>query len=267
MSMKKILNEWKKFTLNEGRFTGLYDVMIGVEPGSVDVFIKHFVGDFDVARETKEIITKKFGGLISKAVSGLPEDKRTEISNKLTRGYLIHWRRLLPNLENEIVKIKAGLYLKDLKSIVDSAGYSSLQSNEDLEKLSTKQQNAIRELHFMKENIGEFFSRFVSQGSMNNTGYLGNPGVGAAFFGQMDDWFLGNEKSNELQSAIKNIPTSEDMPKIGLDHITLNPQIKFDELPDELPEPPKDFDTQNDRLPSASDISDFFSRFGPESNK
>jgi len=267
MSMKKILNEWNRFKLNEGRFTGLYDVMIGVEPGSVDVFIKHFVGDDTVARETKALIRKKFRRQILRAVSTLPEDQQSEIFYKLLRGHLIHWRRHLPDLENEIVKIKAGLYLKDLKSIVDSAGYSSLQSNKDLEKLSAVQQNAIRELHFMKENIGEFFKRFMSQGSMNNTGYLGNPGVGAAFFGQMDDWFLGNEKSNELQSAIKNIPTSEDMPKIGLDHITLNPQIKFDELPEELPEPPEDFVPQNDRLPSASDISDFFSRFGPESNK
>jgi hypothetical protein len=96
---------------------------------------------------------------------------------------------------------------------------------------------------------------------MNNTGFLGNPGVGAAFFGQMDDWYLGNEMSNELESAIT------DMPQIGLNSISLNPQIKFDELPDELPEPPEDFVPQNDRLPSATDISDFFSRFGPESNK
>jgi len=259
--MKKILNEWKKFTLNEGRFAGLYDLLMGVEPGSVDVFIKHFVGDDIVANETKDIITEKFGGLISKAVSTLPEDEQSEIYNKLRRGYLIHWRRHLPKLENEIVKIKAELYLKDLKSIVDSAGYSSLQGNKDLESLSAVQQNAIRELHFMKENIGEFFKRFISQGSMNNTGYLGNPGVGAAFFGQMDDWFLGNEKSNELESAIAS------MPQIGLDSIALNPQIKFDELPEELPEPPEDFVPQNDRLPSAADISDFFSRFGPESNK
>jgi len=261
MSMKKILNEWNKFKLNEGRFTGLYDVMIGVEPGSVDVFIKHFVGDMQVANETKKIIRKKFRRQILKAVSDLPEDKQPETYNKLLRGYLIHWHRLIPDLENQIVNIKAELYLRDLKSIVDSAGYSSLQGNEDLEKLMPEQQNAIRELHFMKQNIQEFFRRFISQGSMNNTGFLGNPGVGAAFFGQMDDWYLGNEMSNELESAIT------DMPQIGLNSISLNPQIKFDELPDELPEPPEDFVPQNDRLPSATDISDFFSRFGPESNK
>ena len=75
MTMKKILKEWRKFSLNEGN-AGLYRMM-GMPEGTIDVFLGHFVGnsqDAEVYNWTKQKLSEfDVDAEIQRAKSEIPE--------------------------------------------------------------------------------------------------------------------------------------------------------------------------------------------------
>jgi len=57
----KILKE-NKLVIKEGRYDGLYD-LAGIYPGSIDMFIKHFLEvPEDVSTARKSFIESSYGG-------------------------------------------------------------------------------------------------------------------------------------------------------------------------------------------------------------
>lgn len=256
--MKKILKEWNNFVITEGRNTGLYDLIDGVQEGELDVFLKHFKDD-EVFQDRIARIRRAFGRDMRSALDEVPPAKEEQAFKGLRRGDLYWWSQLVPKRALEVIDLKSQMYVDELASILASTQYSQFASNEDLEKINpSPEYNAIKEVHFMKDNIDEFFSRYVSANAMNNTGYIGNPDVGAGLFGQMADWYLGNEMSNELRDAIKN----------KISKIATNENLSFETMPNEIPEIPRDQLPQNTRAAeTAAHMKDFFARLDRERGK
>lgn len=263
MSMKKILKEWNNFLITEGRNTGLYDLIDGVEEGGLDVFLKHFKAD-EVFQDRVRKIRKQYGRDMRRAMDKVPPAKEEQAFKGLRRGDLYWWNLLIREKAMEIIDLKAQMYVDELASILASTQYAQFASNKDLESLNqpnqppTPEYNAIKEAHFMKDNIDQFFSRYISANAMNNTGYVGNPGVGAGLFGQMADWYLGNEMSIELRDAIKN----------KISKIATNENLSFEPMPDEIPDPPREQLPQNTRAAEiAANARMFMTRLDQERDK
>ena len=106
-----------------------------------------------------------------------------------------------PQLTSQIIEIKVGLYISDLKDRLESINYSTMTGGE-FEALSSEDKSAVYEKHFLEDNLDDFFDQHVKMGSMNTTGYLGNQGEGAGLYGQMTDWWLGTEGADIFKSEI-----------------------------------------------------------------
>ena len=76
-------------------------------------------------------------------------------------------------------------------------------TGEEFEMLPEEDKAAVYEKHFFEDHIDDFFAQHVKMGSMNTTGYVGNPGVGSGLYGQMSDWWMSTEGADMLKDSIK----------------------------------------------------------------
>ena len=207
----KILNENKR-KINEGRYDGLYNVT-GIYPGSLDVFIEHFIEvPIELSMKRKNYIDSSFGQEIesltdqdiprtSRRTSKTPLEK---VKKSLSFGYSFWWREVFgTQMAETIINYKVKTYLEDLGQRLEAINYST-QTSEEFQQLSERQKALVYEKHFLEDHLGSFFNQHVKTNSMNTTGFVGNPGVGSGLYGQMADWWMSTEGADAMKQSIKD---------------------------------------------------------------
>lgn len=201
--------------LKESRYTGLYDVT-GIYPGSIDLFIKHFVDiGADVQNKRRDFFTSTFGDQIDALTDadiprtssrGYP-DALTKVQVQLRAG-ISHWYNQVfgPEMADFVIEAKVLMYLTELAEGLERIGYETI-TGDQFNNLPTADKNLVYEKHFLEDHLDSFIRDHVKMASMNTTGFLDNPGVGAGLYGQMKDWYMSTEGAVVLGNKIKEMLT------------------------------------------------------------
>jgi len=206
----KILKE-NRSLLQEG-YEGLYQT-VGAMPGSLDLFIKHFVDlPISVSRKTHEFIKNNFTTDIeSLTESDIPPTSSRGRATPLDKvkvglywGQTYWWHTIFgASFAQEIIEFKVLSYLNELIEGLHRIGYSTITA-EEFDALPQEDKNLVFEKHFIEDHIDSFFTQHVQMNSMNTTGFIGNPGTGAGLYGQMKDWWMSTEGADTMKGLIKS---------------------------------------------------------------
>lgn len=201
MKMKKILNEWRKYSLNEGRQAeAIYDLMrqrgIQIENGQLDAFMDVFL--FDFPPEVSRWILTTYG----KQIENEPDEI---IKGKLYGGFTYNWRRLLgPEATMKLIdKLTDTYYQKlskeravDMPAHLTKVPYEELSPAEKrnykrIEKKLKAKAEGPSEKDWVKNNFDTLMQLVSNSGARGDIEYTDVP---AGFFGRMTDWWLGNNE-------------------------------------------------------------------------
>ena len=199
--------------LKESRYQGLYDVT-GIEPGSIDLFIKHFVNiGMEVQDQRRDFFTSTFGDRIDALTDadiprtssrGYP-DALTKVQVQLRVG-ISHWYNEVfgEAMADFVVEAKVLMYLTELAEGLERIGYKTISAKQ-FNALLPADKNLVYEKHFLEDYLDSFIRDHVTMASMNATGYLDNPGVGAGLYGQMKDWYMSTAGADVFGQKIKEM--------------------------------------------------------------
>lgn len=199
--------------LKENRHQGLYDVT-GIQPGSIDLFISHFV-DVDplVQNKRREFLVDTFGDKIEALTDeDIPRTSGRSYGsalNKVKAGLYAghsHWYNQVfgQDMADFVIEAKALMYLMDLAQGLERIGYSTI-TGEAFNALPQEDKNLVYEKHFLEDYLDSFINDHVKMNSMNTTGFLDNPGVGAGLYGQMKDWYMSTAGADIFKAKLKDI--------------------------------------------------------------
>jgi len=199
--------------LKESRYQGLYD-MVAVQPGSIDLFIKHFVDiSMDVQTARRDFFTSTFGSQIDALTDAdIPRTSSRGYPSALVkvqvqlRAGISHWYNQVfgSDMANFVIEAKVLMYLTELAEGLERIGYETI-TGEQFNSLPTEDKNLVFEKHFLEDYLDSFINDHVKMSSMNTTGFLDNPGVGAGLYGQMKDWYMSTEGADVLGQKIKEM--------------------------------------------------------------
>lgn len=199
--------------LKESRYQGLYDVT-GIQPGSIDMFIKHFVDiSMDVQKARREFFTSTFGDQIDSLTDAdIPKTSARGYGSALDkvkvalRSGTSHWYNQIfgPEMADFVIEAKVLLYLTEIAEGLEKIRYETITA-EQFKSLPTADKNLIFEKHFLEDYVDSFVDDHVKMNSMNTTGFLDNPGVGAGLYGQMKDWYMSTAGADVLKVKIKEL--------------------------------------------------------------
>jgi len=208
MKMKNILNEWKKFTIQEAKNDGLYQAM-RVQPGSLDIFLRHFVEDNPHAdNKIRSWIESNYKDQIEAVrEEDIPptdlrghRDRLTKVKNALYGGQSYWWATIFPGYDaaRDLVNYKTELYYDDLRAAIEGLQYNGKGyrevTSEEFEAMPEEQRNVSYEKHFWEDYLESFFNNFIGGTQATNTmDYVGAKGVQTGLFGQLKDWWMGGE--------------------------------------------------------------------------
>ncbi len=199
--------------LKESRYQGLYDVT-GIQPGSIDLFIKHFVNiSMEIQSQRRDFFTSTFGDRIDTLTDadiprtssrGYP-DALTKVQVQLRAG-ISHWYNQVfgSDMADFVVEAKALMYLTELAEGLERIGYETI-TGEQFNALPPADKNLVYEKHFLEDYLDSFIRDHVKMASMNTTGFLDNPGVGAGLYGQMKDWYMSTAGADVFGQKIKEM--------------------------------------------------------------
>lgn len=222
--------------LTEGN-EGLYKLM-GVKPGSLDIFLETFTGSSPSHQESlRNFISDRFGNDIDNLTDeDIPDtDSRgydsplSKVKALLSNGVLYWWYRIF-GLEAAqlLVRYQVVSYYMDLEDAIESInfegkGYSEITS-EDFAKLPEEDKNIIYEKHFWEDYLDSFFDKQMAQASDTGNKYAGAGGVPSGLFGTMNDWWMSTdgrgimkaemrEAGNELYQQFRKEDSAEEPPE------------------------------------------------------
>ncbi len=209
MKMKKILNEWRKYSINEGRQTeAIYNLMrqrgIQIENGQLDKFMDVFTVDFP--HEVSRWILDTYG----EQIENEPDEV---IRRKLYGGFTYNWRRLLgPEATMALVDKLTDTYYQrlaqekalDMPAHLTKVPYEELSPAEKrnykrIEKKLKAKAEGPSEKEWVKNNFDTLMDLISDSGARGDIEYTDIP---AGFFGRMTDWWLGN--SDEGRSMFED---------------------------------------------------------------
>lgn len=199
--------------LKESRYRGLYDVT-GIQPGSIDLFIKHFAEvDTDVGLMRFNFLKDKFGKDIEALTSAdIPKTSSRgyktplmKVKNALYWGHT-HWYNEIfgQSQADFVIQTKVSMYLTELAEGLKRIGYETI-TGEQFQALPESDKNLVYEKHFLEDHLDSFINDHVMMNSMNNTGFIDNPGVGAGLYGQMKDWYMSTSGAEVLRRKIREM--------------------------------------------------------------
>lgn len=199
--------------LKESRYKGLYEVT-GIQPGSIDLFIKHFVDiDMDVQMSRREFFSSTFGDQIESLTdSDIPRTSARGYGSALDkvkvalRSGTSHWYNQVfgSEMADFVIEAKVLMYLTELAEGLEKIGYESISADE-FNRLPQSDKNLVFEKHFLEDYLDSFINDHVKMDSMNTTGFLDNPGVGAGLYGQMKDWYMSTAGADVLKEKIREL--------------------------------------------------------------
>jgi len=197
--------------LKESRYTGLYDIA-GIQPGSIDLFIKHFVDiGMEVQNARRDFFTSTFGSQIDALTDAdIPRTSSRGYGDALTKVQVqlrvgtSHWYNQVfgSTMADFVIEAKVLMYLTELAEGLERIGYETI-TGEEFNALPTADKNLVYEKHFLEDHLDSFIKDHVMMSSMNTTGFLDNPGVGAGLYGQMKDWYMSTAGASVFGQKIK----------------------------------------------------------------
>lgn len=211
MKMKKILNEWRRYVLEESN-GGLYSNILGVKPGTIDIFLKAFKDDNTNTLVLKPKIEARYGGMIDALrESDIPPTQKGSAKTSLEKvkkglrvGQTYWWAQIFGSELAKIIDMKAEMYIDMLKSELQTIRYKKI-SQEQFDKLPEEKRAAVYEKQYMDANIDSFFDDHVKSGAQNTSGFVGNANPeGAGLHGMMNDFWLSTHGADMLKDAIKS---------------------------------------------------------------
>ena len=199
--------------LNESRYQGLYE-QTGIQPGSIDLFIKHFV-DIDIGIENarRDFFTDTFGDEIeSLSDEDIPRTSARGYGSALDkvkvalRSGRSHWYNQVfgSDMADFVIEAKVLMYLTELAEGLERIGYETI-TGQEFNMLPDADKNLVFEKHFLEDYLDSFIDEHVKMSSMNTTGFLDNPGVGAGLYGQMKDWYMSTAGADVFGQKIKEM--------------------------------------------------------------
>lgn len=199
--------------LKESRYQGLYE-QTGIQPGSIDLFIKHFVDiDIDVENARRDFFTSTFGDKIDALTDAdVPRTSARGYGSALDkvkvalRAGTSHWYEQVFGAEmaDFVIEAKVLMYLTELAEGLERIGYETI-AGEEFNMLPDADKNLVFEKHFLEDYLDSFITDHVKMNSMNTTGFLDNPGVGAGLYGQMKDWYMSTAGADVFGQKIKEM--------------------------------------------------------------
>jgi len=205
--------KFKLKILRESRYRGLYEIA-GIQPGSIDLFIKHFVDiGMDVQTQRREFFIGTFGDQIDSLTDAdIPRTSARGYSSALDkvkvalRSGTSHWYNQVfgSDMADFVIEAKVLMYLTELAEGLERIGYETITA-EEFNVLPTADKNLVFEKHFLEDYLDSFINDHVKMNSMNTTGFLDNPGVGAGLYGQMKDWYMSTAGADVLGEKIKEL--------------------------------------------------------------
>lgn len=199
--------------LNESRYQGLYE-QTGIQPGSIDLFIKHFVDiDINVENARRDFFTDTFGDEIeSLSEEDIPRTSARGYGSALDkvkvalRSGRSHWYNQVfgSDMADFVIEAKVLMYLTELAEGLERIGYETI-TGQEFNMLPDADKNLVFEKHFLEDYLDSFIDEHVKMSSMNTTGFLDNPGVGAGLYGQMKDWYMSTAGADVFGQKIKEM--------------------------------------------------------------
>jgi len=205
--------KFKLKILRESRYRGLYEIT-GIQPGSIDLFIKHFVDiGMDVQSQRREFFIGTFGDQIDSLTDAdIPRTSARGYGSSLDkvkvalRSGTSHWYNQVfgSEMADFVIEAKVLMYLTELAEGLERIGYETI-NGEEFNALPTADKNLVFEKHFLEDYLDSFINDHVKMDAMNTTGFLDNPGVGAGLYGQMKDWYMSTAGADVLGQKIKEL--------------------------------------------------------------
>ena len=205
--------KFKLKILKESRYRGLYEVT-GIQLGSIDLFIKHFVDiGMDVQTARRDFFVSTFGDQIDSLTDAdIPRTSARGYGSALDkvkvalRSGISHWYNQVfgSDMADFVIEAKVLMYLTELAEGLERIGYETM-TGQEFSALPTADKNLVFEKHFLEDHLDSFINDHVKMDSMNTTGFLDNPGVGAGLYGQMKDWYMSTAGADVLGEKIKEL--------------------------------------------------------------
>ena len=199
--------------LNESRYQGLYE-QTGIQPGSIDLFIKHFVDiDIGVENARRDFFSDTFGNEIeSLRAEDIPRTSARGYGSALDkvkvalRSGRSHWYNQVfgSDMADFVIEAKVLMYLTELAEGLERINYETI-TGQEFNMLPDADKNLVFEKHFLEDYLDSFIDEHVKMSSMNTTGFLDNPGVGAGLYGQMKDWYMSTAGADVFGQKIKEM--------------------------------------------------------------
>lgn len=209
----KILKENKLLAEDK---EGLYS-MIGVMPGSIDLFLETFTSLNPIFKKSlRKFISTNFQGLIDDVKeSDIPptsaQGYKTDLEKVkalLSAGVTYWWNEIFgTELVSKIIRFQVVSYYIELEERIEDIsyegrGYSEL-TPEDYPKLSKKDRNAAYEKHFWEDYLDSFFKNQMSISADLGNKYVGGDGRESGLIGQMNDWWMSTDGLGLMKSEMR----------------------------------------------------------------
>jgi len=167
----------------------------------------------DVQTQRREFFIGTFGDQIDSLTDAdIPRTSARGYSSALDkvkvalRSGTSHWYNQVfgSDMADFVIEAKVLMYLTELAEGLERIGYETITA-EEFNVLPTADKNLVFEKHFLEDYLDSFINDHVKMNSMNTTGFLDNPGVGAGLYGQMKDWYMSTAGADVLGEKIKEL--------------------------------------------------------------
>jgi len=201
LKQNKILAESKQ---------GLYDI-IGVMPGSLDLFLDVFTGsnpNFD--QRLRKFIANNYGRDINNLTEEdiPPTDARgydsplSKVKAQLMSGVTYWWYQLFGiNVVTSIIRFQVISYYVELEDKLEDIGYG--EEGFDFKSLTPDEKNIVYEKHFWEDYLDSFFDSHMGQAADLGNKYVGGEGIPTGLYGQMKDWWMTTQGRGIFKSEMR----------------------------------------------------------------
>ena len=167
----------------------------------------------DVQNQRRDFFTSTFGDKIEALTDAdIPRTSARGYGSALDkvkvalRSGTSHWYNQVfgPEMADFVIEAKVLMYLTELAEGLEKIGYETITA-EEFNRLPQTDKNLVFEKHFLEDYLDSFINDHVKMDSMNTTGFLDNPGVGAGLYGQMKDWYMSTAGAGVFGQKIKEM--------------------------------------------------------------
>ncbi len=190
---------------------GLYEV-IGVLPGSLDLFLETFSGsNITFERSVRNYVSSNYQSLIDNLTEeDIPatsargyKSPLNKIKAQLMAGTTYWWYTIFGlQPAQAIIRFKVVSYYVELEDRLEDIGYG--QEGFDFESLEQKDKMIVYEKHFWEDYLDSFFDNHMGNVADLGKVYVGAAGIQSGLYGQMRDWWMSTDGLGIMKSEMRS---------------------------------------------------------------